>query len=184
MHVYDLVYRKFRCLCSCKKCLSFTSFTYFGYFGCAWSHSPKVIAASCGKLWWLSANQKLTCASIFSRDITLKRILWSNQSALTLEQECCQSEFAKENHELKESSFSMVFRKNKWHFKNSKYLTFEPFLPKFSVKWIFLKKQLWSLFSTYSPPTSYKKLEKIIDQFREKLSINEQTYGQMYGWTN
>ena len=75
MHVYDLVYRKFRCLCSCKKCLSFTSFTYFGYFGYAWSHSPKVIAASCGKLWWLSANQKLTCASIFSRDITLKRIL-------------------------------------------------------------------------------------------------------------
>ena len=155
---------------------------YFGYYGHAWPHPPKAIAPTCKKLWCLSTTKNQLDPSIFwelyfkeSYNPWLVKIILGNNSRTRIWPDMG---FATESQKLKELSFCIVLRKNKWQNfqKNAKYPFSEPFFPKFRQKLIVHTNWAPSLFSIYGPLTPCKKTEKkLMSQFWEKLLTNRGT---------
>ena len=147
--------------------------SYFGYFGHAWLHKPKMIVSTCRRLRCLSACQKYTSSlTSFLRFCILKNsAIWLADNILF--------------HNSRTRSLSDINNNISFHFRlfprktNNKTFQkiqktlfwghFEPFLPKFRQKWIFLKKKLSQFLNIPIIYHRHKKPEKTNEPFLRKM---------------
>ena len=96
--------------------------------------------------------------------------------------------FAMESQELKELSFCVIFRKNKWQQnfqKNAKCLTFfGPFNPNLGKNELSTKIGLSHFLASLVPWLQAKNQKKFVRQFWEKLLTNGRMGGQTDKWLN